>query len=341
MTAAPRRRGRILAIGAVAAGLAAATAVAFAAIVDRADPAPPDRPPAAPAPAAPQAAEPPKAPSANPAAADAAASASARPPLGDRPDPGPVPEDHGIGAADLAAAIRSSVRISGLACGVLTDASGFAVAGDDHQAGPRHGSDRGGSKWGRSDRGGSEWGRSDLVATAAHPLIGMTEPEVTLADGRQLAGSLVAFDPVNDLAVLRVAGAGLEPLPLRADAPDGATGAVLAWNGRNGEREPASRPAPAPSPFLIDRPVTVRTEVAGGAERIERPSWLLAAHIATGHSGAALVLVSSGRSEAVGVVWGATRRPGGGVGYATRAGKLAELLTHSDLQAPADVPACR
>ena len=227
---------------------------------------------------------------------------STRPPLDDPPDPGPVPDDHGIPEADLAAAVASSVRVAAPACrGIVREGSGFGV----------------------SD--------GDLVVTIAHLMVGMEEPEVELADGRKLAAVTVAFDPANDLAVLRVPGAGLRPLPLSEAAPDGTLGALLAWEEEG---------APDPTPFRIDRPVTVRTEPVGGGERVERPSWLLAADTEVGDSGAALVAELDGRITAVGVAWGASRRGGGGVAYATRSSAVEALLASSDLDEPAELPGC-
>lgn len=233
---------------------------------------------------------------------DPAAPVSTRPPLDDPPDPGPVPDDHGFTDGELAAAVRSSVRVYGPACrGIVREGSGFAV------------------------------GDGDLVVTIAHLMVGMHEPTVELHDGRQLDAVLVAFDPVNDLAVLRAAGAGLRPLPLSEAVPDGTVGAVLAWETES---------SPDPTPFRIDRPVTVRTDIVNGDERIERQSWLLAAQTEVGDSGAALAADVDGRVTAVGVAWGASRRGGGGVAYATRAGPLVALLDSSDLDQPAEVPAC-
>ena len=213
-----------------------------------------------------------------------------------------MPDHHGLSSAELAAAVESSVRVYGPACrGIVREGSGFAVVD------------------------------GDFVVTIAHLMVGMDEPTVELHDGRELEAVLVAFDAVNDLAVLRVAGAGLRPLPLSEAVPDGTVGAVLAWEAAG---------SPDPTPFRIDRPVTVRTEIVNGDERIERQSWLLAAQTEVGDSGAALVTGVDGHTTAVGVAWGASRRGGGGVAYATRAGPLAALLTSSDLDQPAEVPAC-
>ena len=227
---------------------------------------------------------------------------SSRPPLDDPPDPGPVPDDHGLSDGDLAEAMSSSVRVHGAACrGIVREGSGFAVVD------------------------------GDLVVTIAHLMIGMHEPTVELHDGRELDGVLVAFDPVNDLSVLRVLGASLRPLPLSEAVPDGTVGAVLAWEAEG---------SPDPTPFRIDRPITVRTDIVNGDERIERQSWLVAAQTEVGDSGAALVTTVDGHPTAVGVAWGASRRGGGGVAYATRAGPLAGLLASSDLDQPVEVPGC-
>ncbi|MYG99785.1 MAG: serine protease [Acidimicrobiaceae bacterium] len=271
--------GRRLLLGVAIAAVVAGAAIAAVAMLDGGTAAPGDGQPQTPP-----------------------ATSSIRPPLDDPPDPGPVPDDHGLSSADLAAAVESSVRVYGPACrGIVREGSGFAVVD------------------------------GDLVVTIAHLMIGMHEPTVELHDGRELGAMLVAFDAVNDLAVLRVSGAGLRPLPLSEAVPDGTVGAVLAWE---------AEASPDPTPFRIDRPVTVRTDIVNGDERIERQSWLLAAQTEVGDSGAALVTGVDGRITAVGVAWGASRRGGGGVAYATRAGPLAGLLASSDLEQPAEVPAC-
>lgn len=220
----------------------------------------------------------------------------ARAPLDDPPDPPPAPARDGLSDQRRAAVVASTVRVTGHSCGVVREGSGFAVG-------------------------------ADLVATSGHLLLGVDEPQVELADGRKLTGAPVAFDPVNDLAVLSVPGADLAPLEL-GDAADGAVGALVGWEGEA---------APEPTPFRIDRPVTVRIDEVGGDQRVERKSWLVAARIASGDSGAALV---DGDGVVVGVAYAATRRDAD-VAYATRATELQRLLEGSDLAAPAEIPHCR
>ena len=73
-------------------------------------------------------------------------------------------------------------------------------------------------------------------------------------------------------------------------------GAVFGW-------EPG--PTVDPTPFRIDRPVTVRIEAVASDERIERRSWLLAARIEAGDSGAALI---DPTGTVVGVAYATTAR---------------------------------
>ena len=229
-------------------------------------------------------------------AAPAAPDPPARAPLDDPPDPPPAPARDGLSDQRRSAVVASTVRVTGHSCGVNREGSGFAVG-------------------------------ADLVATSAHLLLGVDEPQVELADGRKLAGAPVAFDPVNDLAVLSVPGADLAPLEL-GDAADGTVGALVGWEGEA---------APEPTPFRIDRPVTVRIEEVGGDQLVERKSWLVAARITSGDSGAALV---NGDGVVVGVAYAATRRDAD-VGYATRATELQRLLEAGELAAPAEIPDCR
>ncbi len=198
-------------------------------------------------------------------------------------DPGPLPEDHGLTTRQLDAVLASTVGIEGVACARLASGSGFALT-------------------------------DDLVVTTAHVILGIEEIRVYTTDGRELIGVPVSFDPDADLAILEVQGADLEPLPLAADADSSTAsiGVLIGWE----------RDRPDPTPYRIDRRVTVRIERVGGTERVERRSWLLAAEIDLGDSGAALVN-SSG--EVVGVAF-ATSTATDQVGYAVRTSELEDLV---------------
>ncbi len=204
-----------------------------------------------------------------------------RPPLDSPPDPGPIPTSHGIDENRLAGLIESTVGVKGVACGRLSTGSGFAIS-------------------------------DGVIATNAHVILGVEEIRVTTVDGRELIGTPVAYDPDRDLALVRVEGADLPPLPL-GGAVDHTIGALIGWES-DGRVDP--------TPFRIDRPVTVRIESVGSDVRIERPSWLLAAEVESGDSGAALV---DTRGTAVGIAF-ATSTEGAGVGYAVRAEELEDLI---------------
>jgi uncharacterized membrane protein required for colicin V production len=109
---------------------------------------------------------------------------------------------------DVARASRSVVRITGIACGLGVEGSGWVVT-----------------------RG--------LVVTNAHVVAGIEQPRVDTAGGRALISSVVAFDVTNDLAVLRVPGLGARPLPLAA--PERSAPVALVGYPRNGPltRSPA------------------------------------------------------------------------------------------------------
>ena len=226
---------------------------------------------------------------------DPVASTEVRPPLADPPDPGPVPDDDGLTDAEREAVVAGTVRVTGIACGVEVEGSGFAVA-------------------------------EDLVATNAHVLVGMEEPFVETVFRAGLPATPVLFDPVDDLALLLVPGADLTPFEL-GDAVDGAVGTLVGWEDEG---------LPEPTPYRIDRPVTVRIDAVIGDGRVERRSWLVAAEIESGDSGAALVDQSG---VVVGIAYATTRRDAG-VAYATRATQLAALLETADLTQEIDLPEC-
>ena len=82
---------------------------------------------------------------------------------------------------DVVAASKSVVRVTGIACGLGIEGSGWI-------AGPR------------------------LVVTNAHVVAGIDRPRVDRSEGPGRRATVVVFDVMNDLAVLRVPGLGGRPL---------------------------------------------------------------------------------------------------------------------------------
>ena len=102
---------------------------------------------------------------------------------------------------DVIRASRSVVRVTGIACGLGVEGSGWIA-------------------------------QRDLVVTNAHVVAGIVQPRVDLVDGRAYTARVVAFDVTNDLAVLRVSG--LRGRPLVLVDPDRGTPVALVGYPLNG-----------------------------------------------------------------------------------------------------------
>jgi S1-C subfamily serine protease len=103
---------------------------------------------------------------------------------------------------DVVAASKSVVRVTGIACGLGVEGSGWIV-------------------------------RRGLVVTNAHVVAGIDAPRVDRRDGTtSRPATVVAFDETNDVAVLRVPG--LRGRPLRLAQPERGVGVVLVGYPGNG-----------------------------------------------------------------------------------------------------------
>jgi S1-C subfamily serine protease len=98
---------------------------------------------------------------------------------------------------DVASAAGSVVRISGIACGLGIEGSGWIA-------------------------------RRGIVVTNAHVVAGVQRPQVDRQDGRPLDALVIAFDSKNDLAVLLVKGLRGRPLEL-AEPESGVPVAILGY----------------------------------------------------------------------------------------------------------------
>jgi S1-C subfamily serine protease len=101
----------------------------------------------------------------------------------------------------VVAASRSVVRVTGFACGLGVEGSGWIV-------------------------------RPGLVVTNAHVVAGIDSPRVDRRDGDAHAATVVVFDPRNDIAVLSVPG--LTGRPLHLVDPDRGVAVALVGYPENG-----------------------------------------------------------------------------------------------------------
>jgi S1-C subfamily serine protease len=110
----------------------------------------------------------------------------------------PAPSPEALALPGVRRAAPSVVRIVGNACGLGVEGSGWVA-------------------------------RPGLVVTAAHVVAGEHDTAAQpYGSDSSLSATAVAFDPRNDVAVLRVAGLSARPLPL-VDARPGAPVAVLGY----------------------------------------------------------------------------------------------------------------
>jgi S1-C subfamily serine protease len=182
---------------------------------------------------------------------------------------------------------RGVVRVVGTACGLGVEGSGWV-------AGP------------------------GLVVTNAHVVAG--ETNTVVQPGGQapgLAAHAVAFDPHDDIALLRVPGLDLPPLTLVAHPRAGTAAAILGY--------PLDGPFDA-RPGRIGHTETVNTQDAYGNGPIQRSITTLRGYVRPGNSGGPLV---DGAGQVVGTVFAAiVGAPGQRGGFAVPNELVAHQLAH-------------
>lgn len=178
---------------------------------------------------------------------------------------------------------------------------------------------------GRIQEGSGFFVADDLVVTNAHVVAGQDETFVELSDGDELEAEVVAFDPQRDLAVLLTEDADRAPLPLRVAEVDD-TGGVF------------GRPGGGPleiSPFRVSDQITAVGNDIYDRDRTRREVLVLAAELAPGDSGSALV---DPAGQVVGVAFAvAPDKPG--VSYALALEELEAVLA-TDLGSEDDTGGC-
>jgi S1-C subfamily serine protease len=178
---------------------------------------------------------------------------------------------------------RSVVKVEGPACDKLQDGSGFVVG-------------------------------EGLIATNAHVVAGERATTVIRNDGRRFDGTVVAFDPDRDLAVVRVNSFDRPALALSSTTPaDGTSGGVFGHPGGEPLRI---------APFSVARVINATGRDIYGSQRTERKVLELSSSLRPGDSGAAL---SNSQGVVVGVAF-AIARDVENVAYALAPSELQAVL---------------
>jgi S1-C subfamily serine protease len=209
-----------------------------------------------------------------------------------RPSPnlGTPPASTGLTLETAAFVARSVVKVEGPACNKLQDGSGFVL-------------------------------RDGLIATNAHVVAGERTTTIIRDDGRRFDGSVVAFDPERDLAIVRVSAFDRPPLFLGTDPNGSAAGTTGGVFGH-----PGGEPLRI-APFKVARVINATGRDIYGSNRTERKVLELAASLRPGDSGSAL---TNPQGVVVGVAF-AIARDVENVAYALAPSELqAVLATVSD-----------
>jgi S1-C subfamily serine protease len=152
---------------------------------------------------------------------------------------------------------------------------------------------------------GSGWvAEAGVVVTNAHVIAGQQDTRV-LPEGEEpgLPAVAIAFDPRNDLALLRVGGLDVPPLPLAGEAEPGELGAILGF--------------PLNGPFdvragRLGQTRSVVSQDAYGRGPVRREVVSLRGAVRSGNSGGPMV---DGRGRVVTTIFAATTSgPRGGYG---------------------------
>jgi S1-C subfamily serine protease len=192
----------------------------------------------------------------------------------DGPEARVAPPRAGIArTAGVRAAADSVVKILGTACGLGVEGSGWVAA-------------------------------DGLVVTNAHVVAGQKDTEVLLRGRPPGAGAtVVAFDPRNDVAILRVPGLKAPPLQIESSPRTGTSAAILGFPGNGPYDVRAGR---------LGETREVITQDAYGNGPVRRSITSLRGAVRSGNSGGPMV---DGAGKVVTTVFAATTSgPRGGFG---------------------------
>jgi S1-C subfamily serine protease len=202
---------------------------------------------------------------------------------------GPVPEAAPPSSAidrepGVRGASRSVVRVLGTACGLAIEGSGWVV-------------------------------QSGVVVTNAHVVAGEHDTTVEVGGSEpELSAYAIAFDPTDDIAVLRVPGLSLPSLTLAANPPAGSPGAIVGY--------PEDGPLDA-RPGRIGTTQKIITDDAYGRGPVSRLLTPLRGLVRPGNSGGPLV---DRAGQVLTTVFASTTGSGAAGGYGVANATVARVL---------------
>lgn len=162
---------------------------------------------------------------------------------------------------------------------------------------------------------------SDVLATVAHSLAGAETVTLKTASGQEMTARLIYFDPLKDIALLRLDQPSHEVLTLAAPVEQSQVTVVTA----------AVEDGPALKPATILSLVDATLDGEG-----ERAAIRLAADISPGDSGAPVV---DDDGAMVGMVFATAR--GDSVGWAVSSSEIIDAIERESAGRPGDLtPAC-
>jgi S1-C subfamily serine protease len=197
-------------------------------------------------------------------------------------------------AQGVSTASRSVVRVLGTACGLAIEGSGWVA-------------------------------EPDVVVTNAHVVAGEHDTSVEVAgNSPQLTARPVAYDPTDDIAVLRIQNLGLPALSLVDNPPPGRAGAILGY--------PEDGPFDV-QPGRIGHTQTVLTQDAYGRGPVSRLLTPLRGLVRPGNSGGPLV---DQEGHVLTTVFASTVGRGSSGGYGIANATVATVLAHARERASLD-----
>lgn len=164
------------------------------------------------------------------------------------------------------------------------------------------------------------------ILTAAHVVAGAESIEVRI-DGSVVAGTLLQFDPINDLAIIGIEPSLGTPIPIGAKQPGPDTaGQVVLFRKHQAQLVTIE----------MVRPVTIKTKDIYGLTDVNRSGYEVLAQIQVGDSGSVIVV----DGKAVAALWARSRTAEGRAWAIDLVSTGEQIIAHIDEEIVLDSGEC-